>query len=229
SLAGRIGAETQLEQERRRFERTLDAQRQTAESTLEKEREKWNLVLRTELIAWESLRRRTFQGINEFRALFESQILSYRSERAWRIMLAVRKAYTLLVRRKFRGILPFLEWSIGSALGSRRHSNLDEFEPTFASLQNYVPTEELSFPRMEPPPPKPRPRVQLPKADGRYDVIVLPIFDFDFRFQRPQQIAMQFARAGHRVFWVSPARMLPHSSPEAYELIQVRDNIWETR
>src|SRR6185503_13566313 len=77
SLAGRIGAETHLEQERRRFERTLDVQRQTAESTLEKEREKWNLVLRTELIAWESLRRRTFQGIHEYRALFESQLLSY--------------------------------------------------------------------------------------------------------------------------------------------------------
>ena len=36
----------------------------------------------------------------------------------------------------------------------------------------------------------------------RYDVIVLPIIDWDFRFQRPQQLARQFARNGHRVFYI---------------------------
>lgn len=34
-----------------------------------------------------------------------------------------------------------------------------------------------------------------------YDVIVFPIIDWEFRFQRPQQLAVQFARAGHRVFY----------------------------
>jgi GT2 family glycosyltransferase/glycosyltransferase involved in cell wall biosynthesis len=42
---------------------------------------------------------------------------------------------------------------------------------------------------------KPRPR--------RYDVIVLPIIDWHFRYQRPQQLASQFASRGHRVFYVS--------------------------
>ena len=35
-----------------------------------------------------------------------------------------------------------------------------------------------------------------------HDVIVFPVIDWDFRFQRPQHIAMRFANAGHRVFYV---------------------------
>ncbi|WP_322799223.1 Gfo/Idh/MocA family oxidoreductase [Thermoflexus sp.] len=34
-----------------------------------------------------------------------------------------------------------------------------------------------------------------------YDVIILPIIDWDFRYQRPQQIARQFANHGYRVLY----------------------------
>lgn len=34
------------------------------------------------------------------------------------------------------------------------------------------------------------------------DIIIFPIIDWDFRFQRPQQIACQLAEAGHRVFYI---------------------------
>lgn len=44
---------------------------------------------------------------------------------------------------------------------------------------------------------------QLLAKTGYYDVIVLPIIDWDFRFQRPQQIARQFAKHGYRVFYFS--------------------------
>lgn len=44
----------------------------------------------------------------------------------------------------------------------------------------------------------------FPVADeSRYDVICLPIIDWDFRFQRPQQLMSRFGAAGHRVFYVS--------------------------
>lgn len=36
-----------------------------------------------------------------------------------------------------------------------------------------------------------------------YDVFVFPIIDWNFRFQRPQQLALRFARMGHRVFYLS--------------------------
>lgn len=39
----------------------------------------------------------------------------------------------------------------------------------------------------------------LPKA---FDIVCFPIIDWDFRFQRPQQLMMQFAAAGHRVFYI---------------------------
>jgi len=34
------------------------------------------------------------------------------------------------------------------------------------------------------------------------DIIIFPIIDWDFRFQRPQQIACQLAQADHRVFYI---------------------------
>ena len=58
-------------------------------------------------------------------------------------------------------------------------------------------------------------------------MVVLAIIDFDFRFQRPQQIAAQFARNGHRVFWISATRVIPADSPEPYRLVPLRKNIWE--
>ena len=63
----------------------------------------------------------------------------------------------------------------------------------------------------------------------KYDVIILTLFDFDFLFQRPQQLACQFARHGHRVFWVSPGRRLPLSAPHEYEALEIRKNVWEVR
>jgi GT2 family glycosyltransferase len=43
---------------------------------------------------------------------------------------------------------------------------------------------------------------------GRYDVVVFSIIDWSFRFQRPQQIATQFGRHGHRVLYLSTTRFL---------------------
>src|SRR3990170_5416013 len=36
---------------------------------------------------------------------------------------------------------------------------------------------------------------------NKYDVIFFSIINWDFRFQRPQQIATRFARNGHRIFY----------------------------
>ena len=40
-------------------------------------------------------------------------------------------------------------------------------------------------------------------SPDKYDVFFFSIIDWDFRIQRPQQMARQFAHAGHRVFYVS--------------------------
>lgn len=56
------------------------------------------------------------------------------------------------------------------------------------------------------------------------DIICFPIIDWDFRFQRPQQLMSRFAAAGHRVFYVSQTF---RSSGEPYTIEQKRSCIYE--
>jgi len=55
-----------------------------------------------------------------------------------------------------------------------------------------------------------------PVPPAPYDVVVFSIIDWDFRFQRPQQLARQFGRHGHRVFFLS-VKFLPPGAP-AWEM-----------
>jgi GT2 family glycosyltransferase len=59
---------------------------------------------------------------------------------------------------------------------------------------------------------------------ARYDVICFPVIDWDFRFQRPQQLMIQFAAAGHRVFYLS--QHFRRSGP-LYLLREKRRNLYE--
>ena len=53
-----------------------------------------------------------------------------------------------------------------------------------------------------------------PVATGRrtHDVICFSIIDWEFRYQRPQQLMSQFAAHGHRVFYISTSRF--HSADQ---------------
>ncbi|MFL5328630.1 MAG: glycosyltransferase [Gemmataceae bacterium] len=57
-----------------------------------------------------------------------------------------------------------------------------------------------------------------------YDVICLPVIEWDFRFQRPQQLMSEFAQAGHRVFYVSP---IFAQSSEPYRVRSIQSNLLE--
>lgn len=61
---------------------------------------------------------------------------------------------------------------------------------------------------------------------GRCDVVVFSIIDWDFRFQRPQQIAAQLGKAGHRVFYLSTTGFLPAAGP-AWSLAWKAKNVVE--
>lgn len=67
-----------------------------------------------------------------------------------------------------------------------------------------------------------------PRPQGRPDLVFLSIIDWDFRFQRPQQLASHFGRAGHRVFYLSVSQFLPlHDAawalvPKAEQVVEVR-------
>jgi len=159
-------------------------------------------------------------GLAAFRARFAGELQRYRTQRAWAVMLAVRKAYTLAARGGWRGKLQLAKWLAG--LPFTGVGPLGSYDLTFPDVAQDVPAALLAAPPAavtEAAPPIPR--------QQKYDVIVLAIIDFDFRFQRPQQIATQFARRGHRVFWISPTRFLPPSSEDLYRLTMLQDNLWE--
>ena len=172
--------------------------------------------------------------IDLYRSRFQSDLQLYRSQRAWKVMLTCRKAYTLYHRSKAQ----FLGWILG--LPFVRTGPLEEHELTFPDIANYIPAAfrrtwlDIEAPQIETlnaPSAQPAEAalsaIETPPQRDQYDVVILAIIDFDFRFQRPQQIAVEFARRGHRVFWISPTRFLPASSPTPYDVLPLRDNLWE--
>jgi len=166
--------------------------------------------------------------VDHYGMVLRNDLAVYRSQRAWRVMLACRKAYVLLQRSKAE----FLAWVL--ALPFAGPGELEPYELKFPDLANYFPegirrpwtTAAAAAPRQAAAETAPA-ALDTPPQRDRYDVVILAIIDFDFRFQRPQQIAAEFARQGHRVFWISPTRFLPASSPQPYEVLPLRDNLWE--
>jgi hypothetical protein len=59
--------------------------------------------------------------------------------------------------------------------------------------------------------------------DG-YTIVCFPIIDWDYRFQRPQQLMTRFGAAGHRVFYLSHTFA---KAPEPYGLRRVAENVHE--
>jgi polysaccharide pyruvyl transferase CsaB len=117
-------------------------------------------------------------GLAAYRSRMASELKAYRSQRAWTAMLAIRKAYTLLTRE---GKLAFGKWLLRlpfAGLGP-----LAPYELPFPDVAENVPAALLERPPAAGAPAIPRQR--------KYDLIVFAIIDFDFRFQRPQQIAAQ--------------------------------------
>lgn len=63
-----------------------------------------------------------------------------------------------------------------------------------------------------------------PGPDGHWDYLFFPIIDWEFRFQRPQQLATALAAKGHRVFY---CRIGFRRRGSAVELTPKGDNLWE--
>lgn len=71
----------------------------------------------------------------------------------------------------------------------------------------------------------------LPQAAGHppaYDIVCFSIIDWEFRWQRPQQIMTEFAEQGHRVFFLRVTNFLP-AGGAVYTAQQLHPNVWEIR
>lgn len=61
----------------------------------------------------------------------------------------------------------------------------------------------------------------------RSDVVCFSIVDWNFRFQRPQQIMSQFAANGHRVFLIRLDLTLPFQTRPRFSLIRLKENLYQ--
>ncbi|HKG23565.1 MAG TPA: glycosyltransferase [Blastocatellia bacterium] len=64
-------------------------------------------------------------------------------------------------------------------------------------------------------------------AGRKPDVICFSIIDWEFRYQRPQQIMSQFAANGHRVFYISPSRFQPKEAEARAAIKEIKKNVYE--
>lgn len=60
----------------------------------------------------------------------------------------------------------------------------------------------------------------LSKDYTKYDVIILGVIDYDFRFQRPQHFASKYAENGHRVFYINANHFNPTN------VTQIKENLF---
>ena len=170
----------------------------------------------------EEFRQRILAGVRAYDLKLTSELAIYRNQRAWKLMLGCRKVYSLGRRGGWRGRWRLLRWALrGLFEGS---FELEAQNLQFPDLASHLP-EELFHPFSgsgEGP-------LKLPAQpeESPYDVLVFPVFDYDFRFQRPQQIAAELARRGHRVFWISPSRVVSRRDAPPYECMALRENLWE--
>jgi len=68
---------------------------------------------------------------------------------------------------------------------------------------------------------------------GMYDVFRFPVIDWDFRWQRPQQLSMQFALHGHRVFYATTTMAVLRKEDASFDEVAryvkvklVEPNVW---
>lgn len=158
-------------------------------------------------------------GIN-FESTMQSLLNGLRVQRAWHVMLAIRKAYTLWTRHGFSGKLRSLKVPLELLTASQ--ATFPEYDPRFPSIWDYWSDADGK-------PDDSSVHKPVRSTPGKLDIIIFPVFDFEFRFQRPQQIAAHLARAGHRVFWLSPSRFLGSDSSRRFETILLRENLYEVR
>ncbi|HAV78539.1 MAG TPA: hypothetical protein DCX53_14415, partial [Anaerolineae bacterium] len=68
-------------------------------------------------------------------------------------------------------------------------------------------------------------KTYIQSSKGKTDVLCFPVIDWDFRFQRPQQILSQFANDGHRVFYLNLKFKNP-TKDSTVDVFPIADNIY---
>ncbi|MCC7175609.1 MAG: glycosyltransferase [Bryobacterales bacterium] len=164
----------------------------------------------------------------QFQSDLDAELRVFQSQRAWALMLAARAVYAAFRRR---GLISAADAVRGLLFQpSRRRLLLAAQELSFPRISDYMSGKALRLAdSLEPAGPGGAGNLCELPLPRQTDIVILAIIDFDFRFQRPQQVAVELAARGHRVFWVSPGRVTTAGSPVAYRTRLLRNNLWEVR
>src|ERR1700686_5388082 len=81
--------------------------------------------------------RHALDGLKEYSARLEQQRGALRSQRAWRIILVIRKTYALLFRRRFAGKLELAQWMVRIPFAG--FGDLSAHEIVWPELDAYLP------------------------------------------------------------------------------------------
>lgn len=154
------------------------------------------------------LRDEYIRSLKRYEQFLNQRLDVYRAQRAWRVMVFLRKLYTLLVREA-----PSHPIKAAQKLFSEPLSN---YEIELPRVWDFLPAGGAVA-------------QSGPPHLARYPLIVMPVFDFEGRFARPQQIALQFAANGHPVYWISPVRKPGPGVTSGYEISELRSNVYEVR
>jgi glycosyltransferase involved in cell wall biosynthesis len=154
----------------------------------------------------------------------EETLLEYRNQRAWQFMLLLRKLQIHCTREGWRGLWRALR--VVATAPFRGIPALTGYDLVFPAPFEGAPPGLTSPYCQQGQRFALTPRDRWPHRE-RYDLIILPIVEFEYRFQRPQHLAVQFAARDHRVFWISPAKSLPATSCQPYQAFPIAENLWE--
>ena len=151
-----------------------------------------------------------------------------RTSTTWRFTGPVRRAGTRAKQfaRTMRSLLRILQ-TPGSARDILKRA------PTIVRNEGYaglvrrlhrVADTGVAFPEFAGPHGRPDLEFRVPDATSAPDIFVLSIIDWDFRFQRSQHLAIEFANSGRRVFYIE---MMHHAGDRS--IAKIRDNLYRIR
>ncbi|WCF07873.1 glycosyltransferase [Paenibacillus thiaminolyticus] len=157
------------------------------------------------------------------------------STKAWKMMCLMRRVNEQLLKGNSIERKNFFRWIKNKFLKKTILKDLElaRFSPISIELQVCEEEPVLSFEHSDE-----ILDMNFIKYSGThsYDIFRFPVINWDFRWQRPQQISMQFAKNGHRVFYFTVETIGIKKNNASFEDVssqvwfQEREkNVWEVK
>jgi O-antigen biosynthesis protein len=172
---------------------------------------------------------KAFHQKNEEIKTLRSLVRGVYSSVSWKITAPLRKLHSILNNSKIQSpdFITSRNFSADDVTDHDVTELLKELQPRSASAQKVV--SPPSFPPIS------SCTVELPveslERDTMMDFFIFPIIDWEFRFQRPQQIALKLAMAGNRIFYFKTTfnRFTDRVISDHLEIKKLGENVYQVK